>query len=106
MVDSAPHMVHYAPMITEVNMATINVRKEASKLYIDFRYKGVRCREQTRMSDTVQNRRRLKRLVNRIDAITQMYFQIAKRQRFFLIPKRQKSLVLLSKTSLIHGLKK
>jgi integrase len=68
MVDSAPHMVHDAPMITEVNMATINVRKEASKLYIDFRYKGVRCREQTRMSDTVQNRRRLKRLVNRIDA--------------------------------------
>tara|TARA_R110000765_G_C18946800_1_gene608179 strand:+ start:321 stop:1532 length:1212 start_codon:yes stop_codon:yes gene_type:complete len=68
MVDSAPQMVHYAPINIEVNMATINVRKETSKLYIDFRYKGVRCREQTRMRDTVQNRRLLKRLVNRIDA--------------------------------------
>ena len=68
MVDNAPQMVHYAPINIEVNMATINVRKETSKLYIDFRYKGVRCREQTRMRDTVQNRRLLKRLVNRIDA--------------------------------------
>jgi hypothetical protein len=63
MADNAPQMVHNAPILIEVNMATINVRKETSKLYIDFRYKGVRCREQTRMSDTVQNRRLLKRLV-------------------------------------------
>ncbi|MBU2877068.1 Arm DNA-binding domain-containing protein [Aliiglaciecola lipolytica] len=49
-------------------MATLNVRKETGKLYIDFRYRGVRCREQTRMLDTPRNRRLLRRLVNRIDA--------------------------------------
>lgn len=60
-------------------MATINVRKETSKLYIDFRYRGVRCREQTRMSDTAVNRRELKKFVERMNAeITLDRFDYAK----------------------------
>jgi integrase len=49
-------------------MATINVRKETGTLYIDFRFAGVRCREQTRLQDTLNNRRKLKGLINRMDA--------------------------------------
>ena len=49
-------------------MASINVRKETGKLYIDFRYRNVRCREQTDLTDTKKNRERLQKLVNRIEA--------------------------------------
>lgn len=49
-------------------MASINVRKETGKLYIDFRYRNVRCREQTDLADTKKNRERLQKLVDRIEA--------------------------------------
>ncbi|TDF38490.1 site-specific integrase [Alteromonadaceae bacterium M269] len=49
-------------------MASINVRKETGKLYIDFRYNGYRCREQTPLKDTASNRRALKTVVNKIEA--------------------------------------
>lgn len=47
-------------------MASINSR--SGKLYIDFRYKGVRCREQTLLADTSANERKLNRLLKQIDA--------------------------------------
>ena len=47
-------------------MATINQRR--GKLVIDFRYLGVRCREQTILDDTPGNRRQLKKLASQIDA--------------------------------------
>ena len=47
-------------------MASINVRR--GRLQVDFRIQGVRCREQTRMADTPKNRRRLKKLVERMEA--------------------------------------
>ncbi|AWL13326.1 hypothetical protein HMF8227_02878 [Saliniradius amylolyticus] len=49
-------------------MAKINVRKETGKLFIDFRYRNVRCREQADLTDTPSNRRKLKGLVDRIEA--------------------------------------
>lgn len=48
-------------------VASINTRKETGKLVIDFRFKGQRCREQTALDDSSSNRKRLKRLVDRID---------------------------------------
>ena len=47
-------------------MAKINSRY--GKLQIDFRYKGQRCREQTKFEDTPQHRQRLKKIVERIEA--------------------------------------
>ncbi|MEZ8101594.1 Arm DNA-binding domain-containing protein [Vibrio bivalvicida] len=47
-------------------MGSINVRRE--KLFIDFRYQGVRCREQTALSDSQANRRKLQKLLNQIEA--------------------------------------
>ncbi|WP_298577237.1 site-specific integrase [uncultured Luteimonas sp.] len=35
-------------------------------LYLDFFYRGVRCREQTTLPDTAENRRRVQTLMNRI----------------------------------------
>ncbi|GAD89545.1 hypothetical protein VHA01S_021_00390 [Vibrio halioticoli NBRC 102217] len=47
-------------------MGSVNVR--SGKLFIDFRYQGIRCREQTMLSDTQANRRKLQKLLNQIDA--------------------------------------
>ncbi|MBO2552383.1 site-specific integrase [Shewanella algae] len=42
-------------------MGTVNSRD--GKLYLDFRYKGVRCREQTSLIDNPTNRQKLSRLM-------------------------------------------
>jgi integrase len=47
-------------------MAKVTARKETGRLVIDFTYRGVRCREQTALSDTVANRKLLQAVVNRI----------------------------------------
>lgn len=47
-------------------MATLITR--GGRLYVDFRYKGKRCREATSLEDTSQNRRRLNTLLKRIEA--------------------------------------
>lgn len=47
-------------------MGSINVRR--GKLFVDFRYQGVRCREQTALADTQTNRRKLQKLLNKIEA--------------------------------------
>ncbi|WP_438863292.1 Arm DNA-binding domain-containing protein [Neptunicella sp.] len=49
-------------------MASINVRKETGKLYLDFRYRNVRCREQTNLSDTPANRKKLAVVLDKIQA--------------------------------------
>lgn len=51
-------------------MATINNRN--NKLYIDFRYFGKRCREQTTLADTKQNRKRLESFVKKVEAEIQL----------------------------------
>lgn len=47
-------------------MASINVRR--GKLVVDFRYQNKRCREQTIFDDTVANRRKLTKIVERMQA--------------------------------------
>ena len=47
-------------------MGTINAR--GGKLFMDFRYRGVRCREYAKLEDTPANRKRLKTLMERIEA--------------------------------------
>lgn len=47
-------------------MASINVRND--KLQVDFRYKGKRCREQTRYVDTPANRKKLEKIIERMEA--------------------------------------
>jgi integrase len=47
-------------------MATINNKN--GKLQLDFRYKGKRCREQTKLEDNQANRRRTKKILDRIEA--------------------------------------
>jgi len=48
-------------------MAKIRARPETGTLYLDFFYRGVRCREQTALPDTGENRRKVQALLNRIE---------------------------------------
>jgi integrase len=43
-------------------MASIQVRKETGSLILDFYYRGRRCREQTALSDTPANRKKLQKV--------------------------------------------
>ena len=47
-------------------MASINAR--SGSLQVDFRYKGQRCREQTRYADTPANRKKLEKILERMEA--------------------------------------
>ncbi|GAA0856284.1 Arm DNA-binding domain-containing protein [Aliiglaciecola litoralis] len=49
-------------------MASLNVRKDTGKLYLDFRFRNIRCREQTELKDTPTNRKRLQNLLDRVEA--------------------------------------
>jgi integrase len=48
-------------------MGSVRVRTETGKLFIDFRYQGRRCREQTVLSDSAANRRRLRKLLEEVE---------------------------------------
>lgn len=47
-------------------MAKVRARKDNGLLFLDFYYRGVRCREQTALPDSVENRRRVQSLMSRI----------------------------------------
>ena len=47
-------------------MANVRRRPETGCLFLDFRYRSVRCREQTTLQDTPANRRTLETFANRI----------------------------------------
>ena len=49
-------------------MASVRVRKETGLLFFDFVYQGKRCREQTALTDTPANRKKAKKLLERIEA--------------------------------------
>ena len=49
-------------------MANIRARKETGNLIIDFRFQGIRCREQTALPDTKENRKNLEAVAERIEA--------------------------------------
>lgn len=49
-------------------MGSIRARQDSGKLFIDFRYQGKRCREQTTFDDTPANRKKLEKILQRIEA--------------------------------------
>ena len=49
-------------------MGNIRVRMESNNLFFDFYFEGVRCREQTLLPDTATNRKKLKAMLERIEA--------------------------------------
>jgi len=49
-------------------MGSIRSRSETGKLFVDFRYQSTRCREQTLLDDTAANRRRLEKLLVKIES--------------------------------------
>lgn len=60
-------------------MGKIRVRKETGKLQFDFFFNGIRCREQTLLEDTPQNRKKLETFMGQIDReITQGTFDYRK----------------------------
>jgi integrase len=48
-------------------MASIQLRKETGTLIVDFYFRDLRCREQTALTDSVANRKRLRKVVERIE---------------------------------------
>lgn len=48
-------------------MGSIRKQNANGKLFIDFRYRGRRCREYTLLDDTAENRAKLERLLRRIE---------------------------------------
>ena len=47
-------------------MAKVRTRKDNNLLLLDFYFRGIRCREQTALPDSKENRRRVQTLMNRI----------------------------------------
>ena len=48
-------------------MASINVSAQG-KLFFDFRFQQMRCREYTKLNDSPDNRRKLKPILKRLEA--------------------------------------
>src|SRR5574340_1487753 len=49
-------------------MASIQVRKRTNCLILDFYYKSQRCREQTALPDSAANRKKVQKVLERIEA--------------------------------------
>jgi integrase len=49
-------------------MGSINAKANSGTLFFDFRYRGQRCREYTKLKDSPANRKRLKRILEHIEA--------------------------------------
>jgi integrase len=48
-------------------MAKVRSRTDNQMLFLDFYFRGTRCREQTALPDTAENRRKVQTLLNRIE---------------------------------------
>lgn len=48
-------------------MGKVRTRNDNQMLFIDFYYRGTRCREQTALTDTAENRRKVQTLLNRVE---------------------------------------
>lgn len=59
-------------------MAKVRARPDNGLLFLDFYYRGVRCREQTALRDSPENRKKVQALMNRIQKdISQGSFEYA-----------------------------
>ena len=48
-------------------MGSVRVRTESGRLFLDFRYQGARCREQTLLPDTKANRKKVEKLLQQVE---------------------------------------
>lgn len=48
-------------------MAKVRARKDNGMLFLDFSYQGKRCREQTALADSGENRKKVQALLDRIE---------------------------------------
>ncbi len=48
-------------------MGSIRHRNDTGLLFVDFRFQGQRCREQTALPDTPANRKRLGKVLTKIE---------------------------------------
>ena len=48
-------------------MGSVRARKNTGLLFIDFYYRSIRCREQTALEDTPANRKKVQKLLDRIE---------------------------------------
>lgn len=48
-------------------MSKVRARPETGTLYLDFFFRGLRCREQTALTDTAENRKKVQALLNRVE---------------------------------------
>lgn len=81
-------------------MGSVNVRPQTGKLFLDFRYRGQRFREQTALNDTKANRRKVQLFLERIEAeITLGTFDYAK--HFPNSPRAQKFKALQTSSRLL-----
>lgn len=53
-------------------MGVVRARKETGLLFLDFRWDGKRCREQTELRDTAANRRKLEKMLAQIESEIQL----------------------------------
>ncbi len=49
-------------------MGSVRKREDSGLLFIDFRYKGIRCREQTALPDNATNQKKVQKVLDRIEA--------------------------------------
>lgn len=49
-------------------MGSVRARKDNGLLFFDFRIRGQRCREQTLLPDTPANRKRMEKVLAKIDS--------------------------------------
>jgi integrase len=49
-------------------MSSIRLRPDIGRLYFDFHYRGIRCREYSSLSDTLTNRRKMEAVLKKIEA--------------------------------------
>lgn len=50
-------------------MASVRNRKDTGLLFLDFYHRGIRCREQTALPDTPANRKKVQKLLDRIEGV-------------------------------------
>jgi integrase len=77
-------------------MGSVNIRN--GKIFFDFRYRGKRCREQTKLHDTPANQKRAKKIMERIEAEILLgtfdyktYFPNSKKLETFLAIEKNKT---------------
>jgi integrase len=80
-------------------MAKVTTRN--NKLYIDFRYKGVRCKEKTKFEDTPANRKTLEGIVKKLEACITLdtlnyaeFFPKSKKVQYFSDLEQRKSICM------------